>query len=465
MYRLKKILKWSLVVVATPIVLLYVINLFDESLNPEIMHFRPDISGQITDANNGYYYMVGIPAETGRDPQQAGKHYIDALNAAKNAGKYLDSEVAGKLESESLGQGKFEFKGKDYLACRYKDGPCIPVYQKNKQAILQQLRDNRVLIQRAEHLESFPHFAETMVASFEMPLAYAPLKSNLLLAKMALTADAGQISQALNSLQRSNRFWRIVLAETTTLIGKNWALAMVDRNITLATEIMARYSLSAKQVAIVQSMLKPLDQNELSMSNAIKGEFQYSDSILRYSIYSAREENDSFFGPKWQSLNYVLMPLWQTNAMRNDNLQFYRRYEQIGRFTSRELARYIKEKASAEINNRYAYHWNYVYNPLGKTLLSIAGPDYSLLGYIVRVHNLDARIRLMAVRFNILKNRIPRQRIPSYLDKIDASLRNPYTGEAPRWDSEKSTIQYSVISPKPEKLENQQFSNLVEFKI
>lgn len=465
MHRLKKILKWTLFLVASPIVLVYAINLFDVPLNPEIATYRPAMSEQVTDADNGYYYMVGMQAEPGRNPQQAGKQYVDALNAAKEAGKHANGVLAGKLESQALGKGKIEYKGKDHFFCRYKSEPCLPFFRKNRKAIRRMLRDNHVLVQRMEHLETYPHFTETMVASFEMPLAYTPLHNDLLLAKAALTADSGHVTQALNELQRSNRFWRMVLAESTTLIGKNWAQAIIYRDIRLATEIMARYPLSAKQFATVQSMLRPLEQKELSMSNAIKNEFQNSDSILRYVIRSAREKNEGFFDSERYLVNSLLEPLWQPNDMRNDSLKFYRRYEQIGRLTAPELSDYIKNKATAEIGDRYAYHWNYVYNPLGKFIASAAGPDYFLLGYIVRPHNLDARIRLIAVRFNILKNRIPRRRIPSYLEKIDASLKNPYTGETPHWDSKTSTLYFSVVSQNADKLEERQFLDRIEIEL
>lgn len=448
MNRFKKILKWTLIALATPIVLVYGINLFDVPLDPAIDSFKPSYPPDLTEQNNGYYYLMGMRAERGRDPQVAGKQFVDALNAAKAAGKTVSEDTIKKLEIEALGNGRtIKLIGKFKILCRYSYEQCLPVYLRNKKQIRRLLGDNKLIVQRSERLLEYPHFAETMASGVEMPMMdFSSAYHQLLLAKIAITADSGQTTRALRSLQKINQFWHVVLAESTSLLGKLFADSYLDRTTSLASEIMANYALTPEQITIVHKILKPLTKQEMDASNLFRSNYQLLDALTKEVIVANRTQpmKTNIFGLHLP--NFVIFPLFKTNATLNDAYKKYRRCEQINKMTSPEFLRYLRTDARKEISSQNDIHWSSLYNPVGKYVSSISYIDYGLFLDMARMRNLEAKIRLLTVRLNIQKNRVSKKEIPDFLAGLDNSLRNPYTGEAPHWDPKKSAIEFNVMS-------------------
>ena len=57
-------------------------------------------------------------------------------------------------------------------------------------------------------------------------------------------------------------------------------------------------------------------------------------------------------------------------------------------------------------------------------------------------HNLDGLMRLVAAQLGIKQQRIADHAVIGFLEKLDDSYRDPYTGAPLRWDPEKRALYF-----------------------
>lgn len=81
--------------------------------------------------------------------------------------------------------------------------------------------------------------------------------------------------------------------------------------------------------------------------------------------------------------------------------------------------------------------WFFSVNPIGEFMRS-GELDYS--NYSLRIHDLDAYVRLVETQRLISAQKIEKKNILAFLSKLGTNLQDPYTESPLAWNEETSTL-------------------------
>ncbi|QBL08523.1 hypothetical protein E0Z06_02830 [Rheinheimera sp. D18] len=172
----------------------------------------------------------------------------------------------------------------------------------------------------------------------------------LLLVQAWLAAQQQDTEKVQLLLQQDMQFWRSLQPKHNMLLTKLIGAEAIKRHFNFAQAI--RQQLSAQQYAAIrpQSWLSPFTEQELSLLQAMSGEWAFSNNVTETLLLSDTATNDLSAVDKLEWL--ILKPLFQSQASRN------------------QLAGMLL----AQVNGHAAteptwYSW--LYNPVGKVLNSM----------------------------------------------------------------------------------------------
>ena len=292
MTKTKKALKWTAIVFAFLVIgvplLLAALNAFDEDLKPEAVAFA-DFSGEaVAPQQNGYHAWVGLRVPVGENPHARGQLIVaqinDKLDVAPREAVDTDSLLGAKALKSTI-----NVTG---LCSRDATG-CLDRYRAKTTDIENQLRENKVLLERYRALYHYPYFHETLKLRYYAPLFYDPGSvSSLASAEHALHALRGDPLLALRRLHDDTQFWRRILIDTRGLVGKMIAVATIHRNAQLTSEIVARYPADKAALGLATQALLPLTDQERDLTKVYRNEFatnmHLSTTLLRRAAGTIR---------------------------------------------------------------------------------------------------------------------------------------------------------------------------------
>lgn len=442
-------LKWFAITIGVVAFSLLLINLFDETLLAEAAAFG-DFSSQeqVPPEQNAYYALIGFYAPSGTDAHRRGTEIVKTINARLESSEAINME---DLQIDALlGPDRMGFDGSGAEFCHRDAKNCLAVYREKRKEIEQLATRNEVLITRYYALYRFPYFRET-VKDTVMPVFpdYANHSYWTVLAKTGLQAAQGQTRQALIALEQDTAFWRRVLQHSRHLISKMVAVARVSRNVQLMSAIIASRQLDARAQAAARRMLAPLTRGERDFSDAVRTEYAINADLLN-NVFTKRYYDDP--DDKGQPWDTVLLGrlFFQPNATINMTYRQYRELAELAGLPAQELVPRLRRlQAQDEARLAAPYRWHYLYNPVGKLLFAIGAPSAVIYGrYMGRAHNLDGLMRLVAVQLAIREQRIADHAVMGFLERLDDSYRDPYTGAPLRWDPEKRALYFDGMPPR-----------------
>lgn len=444
MTKTKKVLKWIALLLAFLFIglplLLAAINAFDEDLKPEALAFA-DFSGEtITPEQNGYFAWVGLRAPIGDSPHARGLQIVTQVNEKLEAMPHDITNLDTFLGSKTL-----KYSNNLASLCGRDATGCLDRYRAKTTDIEKQVRENKVLLERYHSLYRYPHFHETIKPRYYAPLFYDPGSvSNLARAQYALHALRGNPSLALRQLHDDTIFWRRILIETRGLVGKMLAVAAIQRNAQLTSEIVARYSIDKTTLALVAQAVLPLTDHERDLTKVYRNEFAMTMHF--FSTLSKEERvqctTESIYDCAIDKLTRTF--LFKPNATINQNFENIGRIAARSRLSAAEFLKDTKEIASDQYDRNWLSSWHFAYNPVGKILNAIAEPAYA--NYTVRIHNLDGFLRLVSLSLAARQQSVRDADMPKFLAR--ESLGNPYTDEPMSWEADKRTIYFYGMSEK-----------------
>ena len=241
MHLIRTIIKAIFLLTAFLLLAFLLINAFDEDLNAEIAPFTDFNNIAPSDDKNAYFHLMGMPAPVGSRPHESGKALVYRANKiAEERGLAAEPDL-WEVEKELFGKKRVEIQGNVSTLCSPREKPCLDTYIKNKNNIRKLIANNQVLFNRAKHLRGYPHYSERQGTELDFPIAqYSKALPRLYLADAALKAHSGQLSRALTILENDARFWRMMLGESHTMIGKMIAVAYLDHTVSLTSELTSR---------------------------------------------------------------------------------------------------------------------------------------------------------------------------------------------------------------------------------
>lgn len=421
-------LKWlGFGLLAAPFAL-FLINAFDEPLEPEVERMLKSEVDVPAEAN-GFYALAGFyaPAEV-RDIHAYGVRQIAQYKQALRANPAMRQY---ELEKPAV-----DFRGDKALLCEPRSKPCLSEVGNRAAAIEALQKANRLLLDRYRSLYGYPRVVEDVPAHPSAPFPRPPMSMHkLLLTGIALDVHRGRTARALKALAADTAYWRGLLRDSRTMISKAVAASVLFHNFHLLAEIVRAVPLSAAEAALAEQMLAPLTPEERSLTQVMHWEVAAFGDFAS-AIRSGIAENAKEGGVK-AAIAPLLKLLVKDNATRNI---VYREYMAVAELASAPATEFEARRKAMAQPYGVTLRWDYVYNPLGKFVLFAAELDWAR--YAARLHDLDGYLRL--VRLQWAMKRAGASDPEAFLGQSGAQYADPYTGQPMGWNAETKSVYFTA---------------------
>ncbi len=277
---MKKVLKWILItlvaLIVVPLVLLVVINLFDEDLDPKAASYGEPRAATVPEAENAYFALVGLDASDGADGMAYARAWQNEVKAAA-------------LEKR---KEKFVFpkRAKRPPVCDPRQAPCVAELRDKSAEIVQQLEaykedlvryDALLNLKRFEDVIDFPIRPDSTIPPYAV---IAGIQSAYLL-RAGLDFEAGRHEDAIAAIERDLAFQRMFLSSSRTLIGKMVANANCWRAWQFVSDLVQTHPAElAPFLPRLRKWAGPLDAPALNFTSAMEWEFGLVKTIFREEL-------------------------------------------------------------------------------------------------------------------------------------------------------------------------------------
>jgi len=447
--KTKKVILSVLKALLILVLLVYGINLFDEDIDHRIERAEIFSDGPTEVAGNLAFAMYGLTAPVGNEIAAWGglKHTIDVrdvrsrmLGVERKKNKREDSRELSSIDISILGC-------KEYLKAT-----CRAQYVRHKKKVAHLRKKHRIVLERYASLNNYTFLREPRVTDWFVPIIsyHVAVGANRIeSARIAIIATNGHRQEAIRKLGREIKLWRMVLAQSRSVIGKMVAINVLDRAIMLASEITRDLGLSSSELKQLYRLLLPLEHSEYDMREAFYEEWRSSYNSFGYIFLDDDTELLGFSDNKVLAKvqDFFIRPLFQLNATLNTQFEDYIRTEKIGAQNGPEFLKSLEKITSNEFRDQGGIKWHWIYNPTGKILNNIGGGPYLYVPYKKRIHDLDIRLTLVRTQIVIKQKRMTSKQISKYVNKIT----NPVTGKPIKVNLETRVITTSRLGRTNEK--------------
>lgn len=400
---LKKLIKWSIATLLLLIALFFMLNQFDEKLQPEAELLLKPRQTQIPPEKNAYFSLIGLAAPSGVSAASWGL----------------------KISQSNASQDKQPAAAKPL--CDLEEHHCLRIARQYPQQLQDALLKQQELTARYLSARQLPQFVEDGINPY--PNFSAAFRAQTLRhAQIGLWAAAGQMDAVWAELAEDMAFQRRNLAGAQTLIGKMVSLSALQRDYVLLADLVHE-----QPDARASALLTPLTPAEQDMLPAIQHEFRLASNDLRAFKYDLMREES---GQTASWMDFIRAPLMEHLLLRNATINRVYQLEQADEALARALPTdFAHKRAEAQaLTARFAVvNWRNVYNPVGKWLIDYGRADYHR--YIRRPVELDAFLRLLTLQQQIISLDISANDIPHFLASSATELHDPFTGQAVAWDA------------------------------
>jgi hypothetical protein len=428
--KLKQWLKWAaislLVLLLVPLAVWIGWNAFDETLDPLALAFGAPRASALADADNGYIAAIGMNAPDGASTFAFGQAWLARERAAARQGQTPQSGPATRLKGQVL--------------CNPSRASCAEALRDNPDAIAAQLAARQEDLARYEQLLAYRHYEE--VRDYDpAPDSELPSVANLnetqraYLARAGLSLQQGQVEQALNMLEREFAFRRLMLNGSHSLLQKLIANNMYAVDLAFLADLLQHRGAELKpHAARLSAMLPALDPAALSLDAAIAVESHFVSQ--NYLMLGTRPDSVS------NTIIYRLLGLVsKPNATRKLSYQVYSAMATASRASAKDFAAEWQKLPNPGDLFQVRF-WDFFDNPVGKMSLSIAISNLDT--YVLRMHDLDAFNRLLALRVSLLASDIDDAGIAAFVEHADPRLHDPYTEKPIVWDASARRLSVQV---------------------
>lgn len=386
--------------------LLLLINARDEPPSTQALHLARVYAQRpaVADADNGFLYVarMGLPTGEGKLPF-AEQPAVRALTLACDG---------------------------DYLQC-------AQALDDDAAAVASQwLAHDAELLAQYHTLIAFPQWRETVAddPTSLPPYQHAMRGQRLLLMQAWLVARGGDAAGVTLALEQDLCFWRRVLRDSDSLIGKSVAAAAIRQHFGLGNLVMRE--LGAGRVdSIPAQWHMPLSEEERALERAMAGEWRLVDASIRDMVANGRESADA----TW--LDRLQRPFFKPQASINLAAERYEGLGKASRSPYPELAAAVTRADSPTVR-----WWQWLFNPAGRVPMVVASGRYG--DYVISVADLEG------ARGAALATATLRARGAALVD-MGATIaaadmpRDPYTGQPFAWHAETGAVAFAGHDPRP----------------
>lgn len=338
----------------------------------------------VADRDNAYVYLMGFSASSNAGVMQEGLSRIESLR------KFMETPGVPDVP---------EMPGEN------------------------QVQEAAQLIERYERLLEFKQWREQWSNDVRAPSApfKQVLEAQRLMYSRALSPEwKGDAADCKRMLEKDYRFWRMVLAESSSATAKMFAARSIEQHFELGNLVVRRYPPALTMMAIPEAWREPVSNRERSLAKIMANEWKLSDN------HAGRAK---LFG------SLLFQPQATTNANADRMLRvvemFDRDYAEIPQAAQTFLASYgVEKKAAADLG---------IYNPVGRYLLNLDGMDkYTAYGF--RVANLEGMRRLVLLAAQLRSSGAQGNEVAEGMRTSD--LRDPYDDKEFAWDQAHNSLAF-----------------------
>lgn len=429
-------LAWSLGLIGAVLAMLLLVNAFDEELNPEVAAYLQREKPEVADEQNGYPHLVGLAAPEVEQPHAAGKRYL----------AQTDEVQAKRLKGEQASWPKppgFSLKVPDF--CTPELNSCAQRAREKTEDARKIVAEHQLLLTRYRALHAYPAYAETwsgMVIDYPLPAYQAPLTvQKLFFVEVALRAQEGDIEGALAAVESDISLGRRMLAGSHTLIHKMVASRHLTRSVLFLADVFSSYRdrIGARAVPL-RSVINPLTEEERRLATALRNEFFFATKAIEHEM---RRADPAATGQEFDWMfSMFARPLYQPNATANR--VYFTGHTLYTELDGVPAARFDEVAAKVKAARPEFPDWTAFYNPIGKIMVEVGAVNFEQ--YLLRMHDLDALVRLVALHIEIVAKEVKHEDVPQFLAGADKRFVNPYTGKPFDWDAKARQLHFQPRS-------------------
>ena len=263
------------------------IYLRDEAPSPLALEYKTKFDKRpvVPNSENSYIFLLGMDAPQNEDPVAQGI-FRQAVIEKVAAGESGDIEKLFRLEFSYRYRASPEI---NKLRDSCKDpstGSCLSLLNDNDAVVSEWLQREEWLLKRYIQLTSYQEYQQKNVGDINIPTpnyACALDGQKLLLIQLWQLSRKGEtlrIQQALNS---DAEYWRMFLRSSNQLISKVIATAALKRNLRVGNLLYKNIFETQKsfpEMTVPPSWEKPFTKEELSLNDALVGEWQLSSQLI-----------------------------------------------------------------------------------------------------------------------------------------------------------------------------------------
>ena len=444
---LKKIFIRSLSVLLSLVFLiiaLFVIaNWGDQDLRHEVeaeLHWQAP--KEIVDSN-GFVLLQGMTAKEGVDPVVLGRRKLAAelQRFEEHRHKMSYDPIEPVLDSDEV-----RFQRGQAETCAYTESAnCVAFYLsrevKDEQAILHARKSLLANFDRlkasATYLEIMPPHIGASIPQFS-PLMHAAELQRM--RAIRLIAD-GNPTLGLTELLQVADFSQRWLANSSSLVSHMIALASLQRDLRILDELLVRFPELLKEQAQIQTWLSRFSLQKMSMDKAFKTERQVSLQVMHAALGAStnRAPDPALSWAQRLLTKLISRPNAALNLTYDWNLLLETLAQQTGTaYIEMKVAMPNKRKALLGLGFANVY----LRDPVAKILLGVSSPGFET--YIERHADVFAQANLLAVKLDLLTQKIAEENIPQFIQSQAAQYAAKYGVQAVKWDADKHLISVAL---------------------
>ncbi len=406
-----------------------IVNLavFDEKpLEPVARLMAPEYGVEPPHEGNAYYALLGLKADEGRDIAASGVRLLERYAEKQDAlGDADHLEILGNLVADQAWLAAYD-------GCTgRKQAGCLAHFAEQIQS--HPLGGERVslLLQRYQQIIELPLFQDREHLGMATPLPEYSTMMKLSQLQLANSFLSGDSSAFLDRLEADIRFWKMLLAQSRSLLGKMVGLAGIWNDVGFLSEFVASQDSLDGHQAVIARILAPLTAEELDIGES----FEFEQRFFAFDLAN---------NPSSALTRLLLQPVATVNS-------YYSLItEPMLRLSSMPLEQFVgvyvpardSAAGSAQLTSTeglLSLSPASLYNLAGKRKL--VENAYSPADYVARAHDANGMIGLVRLQVE-LKNEAEADRVRAIQQ---ATIGNPYTQAPISYDEDGSWLSFECL--------------------
>jgi hypothetical protein len=451
----RRIVGWGVLALLCLFFVALAINARDERPSSEALALLQLPVNPYRPEENIYVALAGFEAPAGQSVVAAGQAKIASYNDQVDA--MLHDPLGPLVRLQALIAAAdplaLKFKGKLDLGLP-RELSFWRAARESAFKVDQLIEQNRELYQRYVALQELPGYFETERASSAPDIVMPSVDiRNLFLAKFALeiqTGDEIRRQSALTFLRKDMDLWRRMLGGEGTLISKMLAVAYLQNDYLLFSDMIGDPNTPIPDNIVV--FLSEPTLSEWNIGKVFASEFRFHSFIYKQNevlSVAGWQPPDSPNSSLWRWFNRVFLnPIgrrfFKLNATENLDARLM---NELAGFAAIDPTTFTAQRVRYkkwESENADFVKPAIVYNPIGKVLVAIGAPAYT--DYPLRPYDAAALQRLVRLSLEIRLKQIATSAIPSFMKQHPEWSTHPADGNSFSWNPTTSEIAVHTVA-------------------